>query len=1045
MVRSLPYFLFLLLLNINLLGAQTKSVARRWNEAMLEAIREDLARPPVQARNLFHVSMAMWDAWAAYDTTGEAQTFLLGKTVGTFNCQFNGVATPTDIRAAREKAISHAAYRLLARRYQNSPNAAASLMRFRNLMTELGYDWNFSSNFYETNDPAALGNYIADCITFFGLSDGANESANYNYTNYSPVNVQLNPFNPGNPTMADPNRWQPLVLQGAIDQNGNPIPALQRFQSPEWGRVVPFALADSQKTVYQRNGVDWNVYHDPGPPPFLDTVDGGGTSEEYKWNHSMTAIWSSHLDPNDGTMWDISPGGIGNTPWIPTNFEEYKTFYQINGQVPSLGRPLNPKTGQPYTPQIVPRGDYTRVLAQFWADGPNSETPPGHWFSIFNKAMDHPQFLRRFNGVGPLLDTLEYDTKAYLTLGGALHDAAITAWGIKGWYDSARPVSALRWMADQGQSSDPSAPRYDLAGIQLVPGYIEQVQAGDPLAGSMGQNLGKIKLYTWLAFDSIANPATDIAGAGWILAGNWWPFQRKTFVTPPFAGYISGHSIYSRSAAEALTLLTGDEYFPGGMAEYHVSANSGFLGVEKGPSVDVTLQWATYRDASDQTSLSRIWGGIHPPADDIPGRVLGAKVGTNAFEKAKKYFFSSDFDADGYGPSVDCDDTDPDIHPGVAEICDGIDNDCDGTVDNGLSFAAYYADTDEDGYGDFATEIMACTPPAGFVTNSFDCYDSDPNVYPGALEVCDGLDNDCNGLFDEGLEILTYYEDADGDGFGNGNSSVPTCLATPPEGFVTNFLDCDDHDPLRNPNVAEICDGLDNNCDGLADNNLTINTFYTDADGDNFGDNATAYDSCLAVAPVGQTLFGGDCDDTDPDVHPGALEICDGLDNNCNGLPDDGLAFSTYYQDADGDGFGTVAATDTNCLGAAPAGFVANNLDCDDSDPDISPDAPELIDGLDNDCNGLTDDVSAVSALTLQVKTFPNPVREVLTILLEKMSGAYPIQVSSAEGKVLINNTLYFSDGQANLDFAHFPPGVYLLRVSDTAGKKYWVQRVVKM
>jgi hypothetical protein len=1045
MIRKLPYFLLLFLLNINVLGAQSKSVARRWNEVMLEAIREDLARPPVQARNLFHVSMAMWDAWAAYDTTGEAQTFLLGKTVGTFACQFNGVATPTDMRAAREKAISYAAYRLLSRRYQNSPNAATSLMRFRNLMTELGYDWNFSSNFYETNDPAALGNYIADCVTFFGLSDGANESGNYNYTNYSPANVQLNPFNPGNPTMLDPNRWQPLVLQGALDQNGNPIPALQRFQSPEWGRVVPFALVDSQKTVYQRNGVDWNVYHDPGPPPLLDTVDGGGTSEEYKWNHSMVSIWSSHLDPNDGVMWDISPAGIGNTPWIPTSFEEYQTFYQFDGQVPSLGRPLNPKTGQPYAPQIVPRGDYTRVLAQFWADGPNSETPPGHWYSIFNKAMDHPQFLRRLNGIGPVLDTLEYDTKAYLTLGGALHDAAITAWGIKGWYDGARPISALRWMADQGQSSDPSAPRYDPAGLKLVPGYIEQVQTGDPLAGANGQNVGKIKFYAWQGHDSIVNPATDIAGVGWILAERWWPTFRKTFVTPPFAGYISGHSIYSRSAAEALTLLTGDEYFPGGMAEYLIPANSGFLGVEKGPSVDVTLQWATYRDASDQTSLSRIWGGIHPPVDDIPGRVLGTKVGTNAFEKAKKYFFSSDFDSDGYGPSVDCDDTDPDIFPGAAEICDGIDNDCDGTVDNGLNFVAYYADADDDGYGDFATEIMACSPPAGFVTNSFDCYDGDPNVYPGALEICDGLDNDCNGLFDEGLEILTYYEDADGDGFGNANSSVPTCLASPPEGFVTNFLDCDDHDPLRNPNTAETCDGIDNDCDGLIDNNLTINTFYTDADGDGYGENATAYDSCLLAAPAGQTLLGGDCDDSDPNIHPGAAEICDGLDNNCNDLPDDGLTFSTYYQDADGDGFGTVAATDTNCLGVAPAGFVANSLDCDDTDPDVSPDATEVVDGLDNDCNGLVDDVVASSALALQVKAFPNPVRDFLTILLEKTSGAYPVQVSSADGKVLTTNTLNFSDGRANLDFAHFPQGVYLLRVSDLNGKKYWVQRVVKM
>jgi membrane-associated phospholipid phosphatase len=128
-----------------------------------------------------------------------------------------------------------------------------------------------------------------------------------------------------------------------------------------------------------------------------------------------------------------------------------------------------------------------------------------------------------------------------------------------------------------------------------------------------------------------------VAGVGWVLASEWTPYQLKTFVTPPFGGYISGHSTYSRAAAEALTLLTGTPFFPGGMGTFEVKANSNFLRVEKGPSVDVILQWATYRDASDQTSLSRIWGGIHPPFDDIPGRLIGAKVGVAAFHKAMEY------------------------------------------------------------------------------------------------------------------------------------------------------------------------------------------------------------------------------------------------------------------------------------------------------------------------------------------------------------------------------------------------------------------------
>jgi hypothetical protein len=166
---------------------------------------------------------------------------------------------------------------------------------------------------------------------------------------------------------------------------------------------------------------------------------------------------------------------------------------------------------------------------------------------------------------------------------------------------------------------------------------IEMVQPGDPLAGAANENVGKIKLYTWRGHYYVQNPKINTAGVGWILAGNWWPYQRPSFVTPPFAGYVSGHSTYSRTASEVMTLITGDEYFPGGLGEFHATKNE-YLVFEDGPSVDVTLQWATYRDASDQCSLSRIWGGIHPPIDDIPGRLLGQKIGPAAVSLGEKYF-----------------------------------------------------------------------------------------------------------------------------------------------------------------------------------------------------------------------------------------------------------------------------------------------------------------------------------------------------------------------------------------------------------------------
>lgn len=614
------------------------SVARQWNEALLGSIRKDFARPPIHARNLFHFSVAVYDAWAVYDEV--AATYLLGKTVDGYVCPFNGINAPADVHAAREEAISYAAYRLLRHRFKNSPNAAFTMAKLDSLLATLGYDASNTSTDYSTGSPAAMGNFVAQSVIDFGLQDGSNEPNNYAYVDYKPFNPPLITLLPGNPDIIDPNRWQPLTLTVFIDQAGNIIPGnTPKFICPEWGRVSPYALTQADLSIHKRDGSEFRVYHDPGPPVYLDTTGArGGLSDDYKWTFSLVSIWQSHLDPSDGVMWDISPASIGNVNELPQSAAEYRNFYNLfEGGDPGKGYNVNPRTGQPYQPQIVPRGDYTRALAEFWADGPNSETPPGHWFTILNYVNDHPSFKKRLGGQGAELDELEWDVKTYFTLGGAMHDAAITAWSIKGWYDYVRPISAIRYMAERGQSSDPNQPRYSPAGIPLVNGFIELVQNGDPLAGQDGENVGKIKLYTWRGHDYINDPKTDVAGVGWILADNWWPYQRPTFVTPPFAGYISGHSTYSRTASELMTLLTGDEFFPGGLGEFHCKKNE-FLFFEDGPSVDVTMQWASYRDASDQCSLSRIWGGIHPPVDDIPGRLVGLELAADAFHFAEKHF-----------------------------------------------------------------------------------------------------------------------------------------------------------------------------------------------------------------------------------------------------------------------------------------------------------------------------------------------------------------------------------------------------------------------
>lgn len=626
---------------------QAHSVARQWNEVLLEAIRNDFARPTVHARNLFHTSILMYDAWAVYDE--HAKTYFLADTLGGFVVPFDSLAfdslviqniPPDRLDSIREEAMSYAVYRLLKHRFLNSPGAEESLPIMDALFMDLGYDASFSSTDYLSAAPAALGNYLAQQMIAFGFQDGANEVQDYANRHYRPWNPSIAPELPGNRFFFDQNRWQPITFDVFIDQSGNPFPGgAPQFLSPEWGQVIPFALQEEDLTIYQRNGGEYWVYHDPGEPCYIDTRNGGGASDEYKWGFSLVSEWGAHLDPADSVIWDISPASIGNIAFedYPTTIEGLRDFYPQEGGDLSRGHSINPHTNQPYEPQYVPRGDYARVLAEFWADGPDSETPPGHWFTILNYVSDHPEFEKRYKGEGAILEDLEWDVKAYFTLAGAMHDCAVTAWGIKGWYDYPRPISTIRWMADQGQCSDPLLPSYNINGLFLKEGLVELVEAGDTLAGEENEHVGKIKLYTWRGPDYIESPDTSVAGVGWILAENWWPYQRPTFVTPPFAGYVSGHSTYSRAAAEVMTLLTGDEFFPGGVGTFEVKKNE-FLVFEDGPSMDFELQWATYRDASDQTSLSRIWGGIHPPVDDIPGRLIGIEVGLDAFAYAEQIF-----------------------------------------------------------------------------------------------------------------------------------------------------------------------------------------------------------------------------------------------------------------------------------------------------------------------------------------------------------------------------------------------------------------------
>ena len=359
---------------------------------------------------------------------------------------------------------------------------------------------------------------------------------------------------------------------------------------------------------------------DPGNPPY---VRNPGTDQEYKDAAVEVVAYSSVLDPREGVIVDISPATIGANP-LGTN--------------DGTGYGSNPATGAPYEPNIVNEGDFSRTVAEFWADGPDSETPPGHWNTMANAVTEELGDDLRIGGTGDVVDALEWDVKLYLALNGANHDAAIAAWGTKGHYDYIRPISMIRWMGGNGQSSDPTGPSYHEDGMPLEPGLVEVITEETTAAGerhaALAGHVGEVAVLSYAG--NPPDPETQIGGVAWILAVDWVPYQAPTFVTPAFSGYVSGHSTFSRASAEVLTGITGTEFFPGGLGEWTIGPGS--LEFEAGTADGITLQWATYQDASDQAGVSRLYGGIHVRADDFAGRKIGAEVGAAAWERARTYY-----------------------------------------------------------------------------------------------------------------------------------------------------------------------------------------------------------------------------------------------------------------------------------------------------------------------------------------------------------------------------------------------------------------------
>lgn len=619
---------------------ETASAARVWNEQALAAIRLTVPDPPRHARNLFHLSAAMWNAWAAYDP--EAVGYLHHEKI---------LLSGHEVVSARQEAIHYAAYRLLRSRHLQDPATSGILAALDARLISLGGSPALAqAPLSSAAAPAELGKRCAQAVIDWGEADGFSQKQ-FPEPYDSSVNPNLSwpmavlgtnqgfqrnaPLGYGIPPATDPNFWQPLSFSVQFTQNGLPQPGgAQEFLGVQGLAITPFSLTREDAS---------KPWMDPFDGPSRLSVAGHPSATDATVKSDVLELLKFSSQLHSSQWVDISPGRFGAN-----------TLGNDDGE----GHSINVVTGQSYPTNAVRLGDYARVVAEYWADGPHSETPPGHWHLLANAVSDHPGLQHRIGGVGSVVDRLEWDVKLYFALSAATHDAACAAWSLKRYYSGPRPITLIRYMASMGQSSDMAGPSYHPQGLPLHPGVVEvittassavgarheyvwDVSVGLPQRGAL--HVGKVAIVSWPG-EHASNPAPPLAAthsqpARWMLARDWLPFQRKTFNNPAFPGYVSGHSTFSRAAAEVMAAFTGSEWFPGGLFEHTVAANS--LQMDLGPSQGLTLQWASYFDAADQAGQSRRWGGIHLAEDDYHGRIIGQNAGKSAYQLVRRYWDGS--------------------------------------------------------------------------------------------------------------------------------------------------------------------------------------------------------------------------------------------------------------------------------------------------------------------------------------------------------------------------------------------------------------------
>lgn len=549
---------------------ELQDISVTWIRLALEATRVKGQGPTAEARKLWQVAATMYEAWAAYDDT--ASGYFKGKTLKA------QAGEPTIENVA--ETLSHAVYPVLREGFKFLANAPAGTEQraaydaFENKMIELGY-FDASGNTL-TSDAQELGAKIGKIVVEFCKTDKANEPGGYadntGYVNATTV-LEL----PFQVELDDVNLWQQIRL---------PNGAQQSFLTPHWCFVTPFALP-----AYVPNGLRL----DPGSPPYFGTE----SQQEFIDNFLEVAIYSASLDPNEGLgteVLNISPGARGNN-----------TFPYDNG----TGHAINPFTKHAYPDNFAKRGDYYRAQAAF-LDGNRFNMPSPWWFQIAADVVSGTELVQHRPANKQRKHDLEYDVKTLFAVGGAEHDTGIAIWDIKRVYDWVRPITAIRWLGQEGL-------------LPLTPGVVEIIAEGDPLAGENDENVGTLKLKGWLG---------PHAGVGWILPEEWFPYQNPTFVTPPFPGYTSGHAGFGTAFSVVMEHMTQDEFVPGGLMEWKVTQ----LPFDGPVSQPVYLQWATYRDVADDGGIGRLMCGVHPYVDTIGSRTVGREVGRMAVARAEAYF-----------------------------------------------------------------------------------------------------------------------------------------------------------------------------------------------------------------------------------------------------------------------------------------------------------------------------------------------------------------------------------------------------------------------